>query len=582
MRSVRRARLGALALLMGTALMSGCAGMPTSGPVVEQEPTPGAEELPGAYFDPRPPRPGQSPAEVVQGFLEAMRATPIRTSAAREFLSSRAQNLWAPESQILTYEGVGAPLGRTRITMELTDVDKYDARGAWRRSHDSTDLEFSLVEEDGQWRISEAPNALIVPGSWFGDWYEPVSLFYFDPTSQILVPEPVFAPKGDQFASSLVRGLLKPPGGKYAQVYATAFPRTLEPGLSVPISSAGIAEVTLDGDPELIDNAMAQRMLAQLAWTLRQEPSVRAIQLTVGGRSIGGGGGAGEVGLDVGAAFDPAGAEATADLFALEKGRLLSGSVSDLTQTQGPFGATGFRLRSVGVNLSGSQAAGVSHDGQRLWIAPVADPDARPREVPLAAGDLLKPAWDFRDRVWVVAAGPNGARVFVIDGKRQREVQVRGISGRDVVHFLVSRDGSRFVAVIRGRQADRVVSARVRYDGRGRLLGLNAGSVIPLDLSGTKRIKDLGWRTATTWSVLAAITPELHQVLTHSVDGAPMAIASDSSTRLLRGRIRALVTSPAPGRVAMALSKRAVFDLATPENVIPGLPAGVSFLTYVG
>ena len=48
------------------------------------------------------------------------------------------------------------------------------------------------------------PDALIVPETWFDDWYERASLYYFDPTTEIMVPEPVFVPRGDQFASSLV------------------------------------------------------------------------------------------------------------------------------------------------------------------------------------------------------------------------------------------------------------------------------------------------------------------------------------------------------------------------------------------
>ena len=93
----------------------------------------------------------------------------------------------------------------------MTDVNLYDDRGAWERTQASRTLSLGLVQEDGEWRIDEVPDALIVPDSWFDDWYQRVSLYFFDPTAEVLVPEPVFVPRGDQFASSLVRGLLMPP-----------------------------------------------------------------------------------------------------------------------------------------------------------------------------------------------------------------------------------------------------------------------------------------------------------------------------------------------------------------------------------
>ena len=87
--------------------------------------------------------------------------------------------------------------------MTLTGADRLDARGAWqgplprRRSA----LEFPMAQEDGEWRIAQAPDALIVPETWFEQRFRQVSLYFFDPTAQILVPEPVFVPRGEQLAT---------------------------------------------------------------------------------------------------------------------------------------------------------------------------------------------------------------------------------------------------------------------------------------------------------------------------------------------------------------------------------------------
>ena len=57
-----------------------------------------------------------------------------------------------------------------------------------------------------------APDALIVPDSWFEQRFRQVSLYFFDPSARILVPEPVFVPRGEQLATALTSALLRGPG----------------------------------------------------------------------------------------------------------------------------------------------------------------------------------------------------------------------------------------------------------------------------------------------------------------------------------------------------------------------------------
>lgn len=193
-------------LLAVLALLTGCVQMPSEGPVVEPRVSDTIDDVPGISFDPRPPQAGDSPADIVAGFLEAMKATPIRTTVAGQFLSEEAADAWVPEQQIITYAELGTAVGETSVRVPLSEVNRYDARGAWERTQAESALELGLALEEGEWRIDELPNALVVPESWFDDAYQRVSLYFFDPTAQVLVPEPVFVPSGEQFASSLVRG----------------------------------------------------------------------------------------------------------------------------------------------------------------------------------------------------------------------------------------------------------------------------------------------------------------------------------------------------------------------------------------
>jgi hypothetical protein len=575
-----RAARGAC-LVAALALLTGCVQMPTEGPVVEPLVSAAADDVPGISFDPRPPQAGDSAADIVAGFLEAMKATPISPTVARQFLSEEAADSWVPEQQIITYAELGTAVGETSVRIPLSEVNRYDARGAWQGTQAEGLLGLGLALEDGEWRIEELPNALIVPDSWFDDAYQRVSLYFFDPTAQVLVPEPVFVPSGEQFASSLVRGLAVQPDDISPDVVQTYFPSGSAEGLAVPISSAGIATVALTGDPDVVDDETAQRMLAQLVWTLRQEPRIRAVELSIGGRALGGPGGSTQVNLDVGSAYDPNGVRPSAELFALDRGLLVSGAIGAFEPTAGPLGTVDLGVRSVGVDLDGARVAGVTDDGADLLVAPVQAAAGETTRPVVGAVDLAAPSWDHRDRIWLLDRGAGRARVIVVVDGSAREVDVPGITGRPARSLLVSRDGSRLVAVVRGTRADRVVSARVRQDAAGTVLGGTPVRTLPRPTEGSPRIRDIGWRSPTAVSVLSDITEDLSEVRTISVDGAPGEVASGGTTRL-RGPTRQLVSSPVDGSEVFALAGRAVTSLTRLERPVPDLARGLTSLTYVG
>ncbi len=569
-----------LAAVAGCALLAGCVSMPTDGPVRESKVSAATDDVPGISFDPRPPRAGESAVDIVEGFLEAMKATPISMTVARQFLSGEAADLWAPEQQVITYAEPGNPSGEATVRVPLTDVNLYDDRGAWQRTQASRVLQVGLVQEDGEWRIDSLPDALIVPDSWFDDWYQRSSLHYFDPTSQALVAEPVFVPRGEPFASSLVRGLVTQPPPELQDVVRTYFPAGTRDGLSVPIAS-GIAAVSLSGDPDAVDEETGSRMLAQLASTLGQEQQVRAITLSVGGRAINPPEGSTRGNLDAGEPYDPDGQRPVTDLYALDEGRVVSGTLGAFEDTLGPLGDEGTDQRSIGVSISASHVAGVSAGGTELYLAPTEAPNGDVTTPVTGAVDLAAPHWDYRDRVWVLDRNGGRARVVVVvDGSADR-VDVPGITGLDVRELLVSRDGTRLVAVVRGAKADQAVTTRIRHDTGGAVLGFTPVRTLPLPEEGSPRIRDIGWRSPTSVSVLRRINDDLSQVRTVSVDGAPGDVVTGGSTTP-RGRVRALVSAPVAGSEVFAVGRAVVANLTRPERVLPALPDGLTALTYVG
>ncbi len=575
----RSARL-ALALC-GALLMTACVRMPSEGPVSEVRTDASGSTPPGISFDPKPPQAGESATEIVLHFLEAMKATPSKTSVARQFLTTEAQLRWTPESRIITYGELGDPAGELEVALPMTDLEKYDARGAWQRSRSEQTMRFGLTVEDGEWRIEGLPDALIVPETWFEGEFRRVSLYFFDPTAQILVPEPAFVPEGDQLASSMVRGLLDDPTAD-PRITRTFVPPDFKSGLSVPVTTAGIAEVSLVGEPAAIDDATRQLILTQLIWTLRQEPRIRAVRLAIGEEEQGQSGEATDVNRNVGSAYDPNSAQASGDLFGLVGGRVVRGSIGSLAATSGPMGTERLGVRSIGVNLAGDRVAGVSDDGRAVLVAPV-DDEGGAEQVASGGRNLLPPAWDFDDRIWLADKARGGAVISIVIGDQPpRAIEVPGVSGRDVRHLLVSRDGSRLLAVVRTPQGDRVVASRILHNDEGGVLRATRAVVLDFEPdAATSAIRDIGWRSPTSVSVLTDITDDLSQVETISVDGSPGELGLEGASRL-RGGARELVSSPVQGAEVFALARETVSDLTAPERPLGAPSEGLSSLTYVG
>lgn len=571
-------RLRLVALLLGTLLAAtACTQLPRSGPVTDgSDRGPRVEER-GVYFDPPPPRPGDGPEEIVRSFLVAMTASPMQTSIAREYLTQGAAERWNPQ-QTYVYEGVSAEADATGVDVRLHDGHRIDARGTWlgRLSEGDSRLRFPVEQEDGEWRIAWTPNALIIPDYQFEQGFRAAQVMWFDPTGRILVPEPVYVAGGDTLSTSLVRNLLRGPAPSLDEVVRTYLPEGLT-ATSVPIGPRGVADVQLAGTMPRLDAEQQDRLVAQLAWTLRQVPGVRAFTVTTDGEPLTLPGGVTEFPIEQGSEYDPVGLIASPALYALDsEGGLLSGDAGELTRDSGPAAEAAAGWRSLSVDPSGARAAGVTADGRSVQVAAIGG-QGRTRTIASGGTDLLEPAWDALGQLWMIDRSQGGALVLVRDRTAPREVRSRGVTGQDVRNFLVSRDGSRLVAVVGG---DRLVTARVRRDGRGRVTGLTRA--VPVDLSslGPLRIRDLAWRSPTSVSLLFGSSADVSQVRTVSLDGAPD--VPQTSVTTLRGEHQWLVGSPDPSIPAYAVSEDGAVPLDD-TGPAPRLGDAVpSTVTYVG
>jgi hypothetical protein len=578
------ARRGLVALTTAAVLLAatGCVRMPESGPVETAESEGRADAPPGVFIDPNPPEPGANPADIVTGFLDAMTATPIQTNAAKQFLTRDAQAAWTPEAETITYSEASPPRGGLRVSVTLGGARHLDGRGSYLGRLPAADrrLTFPMASEDGEWRIARAPDALIVPDSWFEQRFRQVSLYFFDPSARILVPEPVFVPRGEQLATALTSALLRGPGPALEGVSRSFIPEGLSFGLSVPVSEEGIADLALRGFSGRLTPDASEQMLAQLAWTLRQEPTIQSLRVSVGDQQITLSGGESLFDVDQqGAEYDPTVLEASTLVYGLRDGRLVSGAPDSLAPVDGPMGVSRLGVRSVAVNLTADQVVGVTARGDGVLRTSVLNQSDRVESVVSGARDLLRPAWDFSDRVWLVDNGRGGARVSYLAGGLPVGVRVPEVTGRRVVHVTVSRDGSRLVAVVRGAKGDRVMISRIVHDAQGRVVRVQRADHIAWEGDSRLQVRDLGWSSATSVAVLHRLARQLFQVRTISVDGSPP--GPDSLLTTIPGQVTGLVASPEQSESLFAVTRSGLLDL-TQDAPAPDVDPRVRNLDYVG
>lgn len=582
---MRRPVAALLVLLSGLVLVcAGCVSLPDTGDLEVGDDQQTSTQESGIPYDPRPPQPGEQAGEIVTHFLDAMQANPTTTAVARKFLSEEAQDSWHPERGMITYDDFTSPRGSSEVRVQLLGVHHLNGRGSWAgelpAKHQT--LSFDMTVEDGEWRIDDPPDAMIVSDEYFEARYRQVSLYFLDPSANVVVPEPVFVPRSGQLASVLMRGLLLGPDPRLRGVVHSYIPDGLTLDLAPPVSADGVAEVSLRGNlATQLDPEISELIAVQVAWTLRQDPSVRRVRLTVNDTPLTVSGEATDFDVSIGGEYNPAGNDTAQELFGLRDGRLVAAVGGGETPVAGAFGARDYGATQVAVDLSATEVAAVTDDGTTLRRASLDhDPQVAPRVVLSGATDLLRPAWDLDGRLWVADRTLDGARFsYLVDG-RIHPVRIPGLTGQRVTRFLVSRDGTRLLAVVRRAGGDVVLESRLRQNG-GKVRGTRA-TLAHRDADEKVRIRDIAWFSPTEVVLVRGVSKGLSQVTTFSVDGSSAVQSGDVPVELVRDNVVALVGSPQVGAATLAIGRSHEIHRLGPDDDSDVPAEDLVSLGYIG
>jgi hypothetical protein len=510
----RARRILALLLAFGALTLTACAGFPTSGPINYGHRTDEtAGESQNVAFLPDRPEPGATPAQIVEGFINAGTGPGVNGdwARAREFLAPELQEAWDPDASVTVdvfSERIYTETAEGTVDFTFDAVASVDDRGVYERAEVVERKQpFTLVKQaDGEWRITAAPDGVVIDRDRFPSVFHRYSVMYFDPTWEYLVPDVRWFQTA-KAATSITTALVnESPSEWLAESVATGFPENVTAVPSVPVSDDDVARVELSDSALAADSAALDRMLTQLEESLASAGVVDVV-MSVGATPL---------------AAEPVAVRSTrvpgAPLVLAQEefGFLTGGEVdripglSPVVESLAPVAVqVGPDRDLAAVRLTTGEVVRASADGSAAQTL-----DVRP--------GLIDPAIDPFGVVWSVPRDQPGALSAYLPSGESVAVAGAWADASSVTAMSISRDGTRLAATVTaGGRTVLWVAGVVREDG------------VPVRLSEPMQLATVGgpgigvtWIDDVTIGVLA--TGESGAIVLEQVVGGPTSSTSAS------------------------------------------------------
>jgi hypothetical protein len=477
-----RARRGAVVVAAwGVALaLAGCVAIPTSGDV-HSEQILDAEEVPTVVLPPSPV-PGQTPVEIVQGFLNAGRAPQNRYQVAQEFLAPSAE--WTGTSRVLVTSSAINPIAvdADTVSVTVTVVGEVDGSGHYTEVPSQVQtLSYDITTVDGENRIARADPGTLLSRNGFTTAFAAYPLYFYDPSFEFLVPDLRWFPITRDVADRIVEELLIGPAAWLgAGVLFSAFPQGTT---GDAVYRAPVVSVELGAEVRTESASTQRRMLDQLESSLRSLGNVTDFVVTAGE-------------FDLAPASDDAPPE---DDYRVSDGTIggVSGQFGVLT-AEGVVPLAGIETRADPLQPGAAVLARERDSVAVLGASGVSLVPSSGDPVPIdARPGLIAPSLDPHGFVWSVPRSNPGGLVVTRDGEQfPLPLAVDG----EVVALEVSRDGARVLVALATATGPRLFVVGVQRNAD--LVPAAFGAGYELEPRGT--IIDVAWVDGTHIAVLAA------------------------------------------------------------------------------
>jgi len=448
--------LRALALVAIAALtLTGCAKLPTDSEVKVGSDIQSGLTTDYLYYSPSGPDEAATQQEVISGFINAATGPQNDYQVAREYLSRDLAAKWNPSAELLVGDSrpVIEVLGSTEANVTVKAVARVDELGRYQELVPSITrvLKYSMVEENGQWRINQAPDSIVLVRPVFDVLFRSYSLYFYDNQDRYLVPDSRWFATRISTGTRLVSALLAGPDYWLTDAVNSAFPTGTQLAIDSVTVDAGTAIVDLDATVNSTTVAQRQRMLVQLTATLTQLPNVFSVQIKIDGvlQNIA------NLPYQVSLAKNPDPIVLTTDGF-----RQLSTSavpMKQATEAATRWGATDFGVNNQQTLLALKGPQGVAVTRLTGTSGNLTAIDYR--------GDLLAPVIDPQGFIWCQGAAAESSLTVYDSAGKQLFSTLGWLSQADHVAFSISREGSRVAFLLNYEGQIRLyVSAIVRNE----------------------------------------------------------------------------------------------------------------------
>ncbi|MGV4986126.1 LpqB family beta-propeller domain-containing protein [Streptomyces sp. NPDC001709] len=576
---------------LGVVLLAGCASMPDSGDLRNVESTPRQDT--GVRVFAMPPADGAGPAEIMQGFLEALTSDDPAYDTARKYLTSDAARVWRPERSTTVLAngpsiepdcragGGTEPTSSVTCVLAGNRVATVDAQQAYEPADGSYRKKVHLTRDakNGQWRIDALPDGVVMGKSDFQRNYTSVDKYYFasdttvGPTAEpVAVADPVFVRSKVDPMTQMVSSLLNGPTRWLRPVVRSSFPT----GTALQKDVSGLAPddqnkltVPLNLQVSQVAATKCTEMATQVLFTLRNlAPTLESVELQgVGGHRL--------CDLSEERAESTAwrgSAKSPENLYYLDgKHRLVriptGSTTTSAVPVPGPLGEGGKALDSVAVSRDEHSGAAVGDQGRSLYVTSLASGGSLggalvTSQGPTSDDRLTTPSWDARGDLWVADRDPHRPRLYVLEqgAAKPEEVAVPDLSGR-IKDARVAADGVRIALVVEKDGKQSLLIGRIqRDDGTGQ-----GASVVQLRSAAPdlEQVSALSWAGDSRLLVVGREQGGVLQMRYVQVDGSTL-------------------DGPAPGALTGVKSIAASEDERVPlvaysEDGIVRLPSGVQW-----
>nr|WP_232531229.1 GerMN domain-containing protein [Microlunatus antarcticus] len=564
-------------------LLAGCVSVPTAGRIERVE---GAQQSCQncVNVEVAPPSPGDDPEQIVDGFLRANANYQPTYDVAKRYLTRESAQTWKPQAGVTVYSGATAVDGdRVRLTGRTIGTVAEDR--AYTARDVPLDQAFTLVRQDGEWRIDAPPSGLLVADYAFDQFYATYDLFFLANgrpggqagavQSPVLVPDPIYLPKfrsPDSVASALVKQLLVGPTTWLAGSVTTAVP----PGTTLSVDSVtianGVASVSLSDTVLSLPDTQRSLLAAQIVYTLKEAVAIQGVAITVSQQGF-------RVPesdpttlvvptTSISSQLDPISPNAGNQLYVVSKGKvaLVDAGTGELRDFAGQLGSDD--VRSLAVSVTDTDLAAVTSGGTRLVQTPTAAAGSQARTVLSGVEGLVRPQFTRFGELWALGREDGRQRLWrVVDGKKS-VVNAPELEGRQLTAFRFSPDGVRVAFLERDGSGSRLLVGRVNRGDRVDIEGVRELDTRQPEAPQLTRLKDVGWLDSTHLLVLG--------VAKGADVAAPYAVSEDASTITDQGE--ALSWNP----VQLAVSLRTQSAIVRSSNGQTWRDQGTTWVQFIG